>query len=836
MKKLITMIGVAAAVFGLYADEDVFNPTATSAEDGEMYEEGLSVLDADGTFWYMAVPADDAAVVKAYGEETAPAHTALYNSSSAPEETQDQYIGLDAETPVFRTFAEVNDQGGMDAVEITTDDRGGIIADQLVKFSAFEDDPTDLGDAKIAVWVKTVQEEDGATPAINHLMISTAALARNLSVSVTNIDTEVVVDVADWHELKITAIEAMNVDGDVVPGFTVKLDDTEVACGNGLFPAGATGYSAQGADLIAVNKLFPSRIAAGTGNAGTLQGIAFKGSGAVDDITVAAAPVYAASTTIEVTLATDVTISGVSVGTVSGNAWTFPRGTATGTITLAAPAGKLFSSNGLSTIEIADVDLTSGNIDLSANTVEDAKAKIGTVLYLTLNAAFDAAANGDTVEMLANVSLAADDKVVIMNKAVTLAGAFTVTAAGRAFNVQKNGSLTISSGTTVIGTGTPATIFLWPYDFDSRKLTDADAVNYGKATLVVNGTVKYTTTGSQAAISSNGNDSLAASQGVDVIINGTVINECDSALYLPGKGTCTVNNGAYIEGTYAGIQMKAVTLTVNGGTIKATGADQTPTALYSNGAKPSGCAIQMEGNTSYAGGINLTVKGGTIESVNAKAIYAYGVQEKFGTISIEGGTIKGNTGVFLLNEGMDKAIVPGTSTAQFNQDVSAYCEEGYETVKLDGADYYTVQAIQSEPDPTKTDPKEIPDSATAGDYFPNIAQNEITNANAKAVAEWCQKSDVVGTVDAGGGDIDPDAFLLDCANTAAAVETAKANFVITSITQENGVWVVKVADEKGQAEKYGNGYVNIVTAEELPSTEGVAEFFKAELTFTAVEK
>ena len=354
-------------------------------------------------------------------------------------------------------------------------------------------------------------------------------------------------------------------------------------------------------------------------------------------------------------------------------------------------------------------------------------ATIGTVPYQTLAAAFAAAKNDDTVEMLADVSLAANEKVVIMDKAVTLAGAFTVTAAGRAFNVQKGGTLTISSETTVIGTGKPATIFLWPYDFDSRALTSDDAAHYGKAKLVVNGTVKYTTTGDEGAIASNGNDSIAGSEGVEVIINGTVINACDSALYLPGKGTCTVNDGAYIEGTYAGIQMKAVTLTVNGGTIKATGEDQTPTAPWADGANPSGCAIQMEGNTAYAGGINLTVNGGTIESVNAKAIYAYGAQEKFGTISIAGGTIKGNTGVFLLDQGMNKAIVPGSSKAQFNKDVTAFCEEGYETVKLESAEFYTVRAKQTDPIPP------LPAEPTADDVNAKVDAAKFADSTVKTM-------------------------------------------------------------------------------------------------------
>ena len=305
MKKLITMIGAAAAAFGLYADTANLEPTATSAEADEMgYEDvGKSVLEADEAYWYMAESAADAAVVKAYGEETAPNHTALYAASPDAVQTQAQYIGLDSEAPVYRTFAQLNGQGTMDEVAIETAERGGIIADQLVKFSAFEDDPADLGDAKIAVWVKTVQEEDGDTPAVNHLMISTAALSGDdFSPTLTNIDTEVVVDVANWHQLKITAIQAATVSDGVsalpVHGFVVELDGVVIAKADGLFPAVEGIYTAQGTDLIAVNKLFPSMIAYNeTADAGTLRGIAFKGTGAIDDITVAAAPVYTPPTT-----------------------------------------------------------------------------------------------------------------------------------------------------------------------------------------------------------------------------------------------------------------------------------------------------------------------------------------------------------------------------------------------------------------------------------------------------------------------------------------------------------------------------------------------------------
>ena len=280
MKKLITMIGAAAAAFGLYAETADLELSTIDFSDAtpgvfEFGEEG-----SGNTLWYLSGEAE--------------------GTIEAGEGTPGNYLKLDAEAPVYRTFAPVteNEEIPMDEVAIETAERGGIIADQLVKFSAFEDDPADFGDAKIAVWVKTVQEEDGETPATNHLMISTAALnGDDFLPTLTNIDTEVVVDVANWHHLKITAIQAGAIDDAAVPGFIVELDGAVIAKANELFPAIEGIYTAQGADLIAANKLFPSRIAYSVLDSGTLRGVAFKGTGAIDDITVAAAPVYTPPTT-----------------------------------------------------------------------------------------------------------------------------------------------------------------------------------------------------------------------------------------------------------------------------------------------------------------------------------------------------------------------------------------------------------------------------------------------------------------------------------------------------------------------------------------------------------
>ena len=280
MKKLITMIGAAAAAFGLYAETvDLMGSTIdfTEATPG-VFEFGEDEGSGE-QLWLLSGDAE--------------------GTIEAGDETNGNYLKLDAEAPVYRTFAPIDtdlieSERFMNEVAIETAERGGIIVDQRVKFSAFEDDPADLGDAKIAVWVKTVQEEDGETPAVNHLMISTAALdSDDFSPTLMNIDTEEPVDVANWHQLKITAIQATTVGNRAVPGFVVELDGKVIAKADGLFPATApVTYTAQGAELIAANKLFPSMIAYSVLDSGTLRGVAFKGTGAVNKIDVAAADVY----------------------------------------------------------------------------------------------------------------------------------------------------------------------------------------------------------------------------------------------------------------------------------------------------------------------------------------------------------------------------------------------------------------------------------------------------------------------------------------------------------------------------------------------------------------
>ena len=444
MKKLITMIGAAAAAFGLYAETvDLEESTIDFSEATPGVFEFGEDEDAGVTLWHLSGDAE---------------------GTIETEETRGNYLKLDAEAPVYRTFAPITGNADipMDEVAIEVEDeesaRGGIIVDQLVKFSAFEDDPAELGDAKIAVWVKTVQEEDGDTPAVNHLMISTAALDSDVfSPTLTNIDTEVVVDVANWHQLKITAIQAATVSDGVsalpVPGFVVELDGKVIAKADGLFPAVEGIYTAQGAARIAASELFPSMIAYSEAYAGTLQGVAFKGTGAIDDITVTAADPYTPPTTGVAAIGETgyLTIEAAIEAVENGQTIKL---LADLTATVIVPAGKNF------TLDFNGFGLTTDWGIKNSGTLTIVNGKINTressvVLY------------GDSVTTIESGTFTATDNAVITGQGLEQNKNVTLTINGGTFNggittagyiacgvyVANSGTYTINGGTFNITNG-----------------------------------------------------------------------------------------------------------------------------------------------------------------------------------------------------------------------------------------------------------------------------------------------------------------------------------------------------------------------------------------------
>ncbi len=70
-----------------------------------------------------------------------------------------------------------------------------------------------------------------------------------------------------------------------------------------------------------------------------------------------------------------------------------------------------------------------------------------------------------------------------------------------------------------------------------------------------------------------------------------------------------------------GIALKEGTVTVNGGTIKATGEYREVVTAREDGTEDTGAAISITSSAAFAGGVSVVVKGGTIESANGNALY-----------------------------------------------------------------------------------------------------------------------------------------------------------------------------------------------------------------------
>ena len=139
-------------------------------------------------------------------------------------------------------------------------------------------------------------------------------------------------------------------------------------------------------------------------------------------------------------------------------------------------------------------------------------------------------------------------------------------------------------------------------------------------TLIVNGDING---GNDFAIVTNGsgtkNPTITVNNGADITSN-TI------AMYLPAQGgKTTINAGSTVTGTTA-VYIKSGELTINGGTIAATGAKADYT-YNGSGANPTGDAIVVD-SCGYPGGApTVTISGNpTVTSTNGKQIgdYAYG--------------------------------------------------------------------------------------------------------------------------------------------------------------------------------------------------------------------
>ncbi len=293
---------------------------------------------------------------------------------------------------------------------------------------------------------------------------------------------------------------------------------------------------------------------------------------------------------------------------------------------------------------------------LTYHTVKLGVAKIGTKAYDSLAEAFAAAEDGDTVKLLKDVELT--DRLFVNagatpayagsnnryattseNKAVTLdlngkniTSDSNIALAGGSLNVTGTGKIsTTNDGLAPIevrGTGDLAT---------KRTLTIGSGVTleggeYGLNVFgsndaqknVIDVTVDGTVNGTLFVL---GNLKNAANE-INIVVNGTVAapagegDNVNVGIALNGNANVTVNNGATVSGD-SGIEVRAGTLTVNGGTITAK-AETYSYKANGSGSTTKGAAISVAQHTTVLP-TAVTLNGGTLvgtEKVYVKEVNA----------------------------------------------------------------------------------------------------------------------------------------------------------------------------------------------------------------------
>ena len=358
-------------------------------------------------------------------------------------------------------------------------------------------------------------------------------------------------------------------------------------------------------------------------------------------------------------------------------------------------------------------------------------AKIGTVEYATLNEAFAAAKDGETVLLLADTELT---DYITVDKAVTLdLGGKTVTAnltSKYAFAVTadvtfKNGAINITNnngGISVAGkltlvdvdiTGAAVNAPLLyligstetTIDKDSTVTATSSSANsypailmegsYADETITLNiyGSVSCK---SMPAVQGNGADK--ATSKINVYDGASVTSE-KLAMYLPQ--ICEVNiSGGLVDG-YCGVGIKSGTLNITGGTVRGhkNDADIGDQHSTTNGINYDGSAILIDSYIGYAGQVKVNISGdAVVESLYSTAIREIGndaSQTNMVALTVTGGTVKGASGKDAILVRKTTRPTVSVSGGTFSSEVPAdLCAKGYTSVKnADGTYTVAEQAV-----------------------------------------------------------------------------------------------------------------------------------------------
>ena len=277
--KNLTFALACASTFALFAAIDV--PKA----DFENYTEktGWTVANKDEpgrlyTYWLYdgASGSEDGSTVTAYGGENLAAPT-------TGDAAGDKYLALSTEGgTLWRSLAAGNTAGTDIAGKLGAAQAlpaGGLYIDTMVQFTPTEDGgaPETTGDDKLAIWLNV--DSSGEAPVTNLMVKASVVDDQGTRTPTTFTLTNAgAVKAGKWYRLTVKAIGDIT-ESDDVPGFQVLLDGT-------LMVADKMTVTEEYAELLGNDDINSKTVFASLSSAATLQAVGFKGSGALDNLSI----------------------------------------------------------------------------------------------------------------------------------------------------------------------------------------------------------------------------------------------------------------------------------------------------------------------------------------------------------------------------------------------------------------------------------------------------------------------------------------------------------------------------------------------------------------------
>ena len=366
------------------------------------------------------------------------------------------------------------------------------------------------------------------------------------------------------------------------------------------------------------------------------------------------------------------------------------------------PAGSTVKDSNGADVEVAGVIWKTTDA-LTLKTTTEA-VEVGGVKFATLEEAFAAAKNGDTITLLSDVEMTEIIRVTDSKKITLALNGFnvTITATGKFIRVC-NAELTITGNGTikernpyfapiiikggaegsenysVVNIKEGVTLEGWAGVMIDQTLGTAN--NYGMVLNVEGATlngVNDTDGASGSGIYVNG-----VVEDAKITLTDTTVTGTGTGMYLAGNADTTINGGS-VKGDATGIEIRAGKLTLNNCDV--TGGNEKVTAdANGNGTTVTNAALAISQHTTKKP-IEVIINGGTFNGT--AAVYQTDVQNTDSVdvkIAVNDGTFNGT-----ISGETDGAIVISGGKFKFKVD-DKYFKDGYICSGKAGDDgYYTI--------------------------------------------------------------------------------------------------------------------------------------------------